>query len=191
MLNALDVESPYSLLGCSLSGISSALSWTGWKRKSWLYFWLMSLVKGVNWEFVDFRHRLLARCLICQSCIHSHSCLCGTISFESETPYDRRLCYSGYQPSGKMLYFKKEIMVPSFEPVKVFTNLNHLKQNTENFPSLNYEMITLEQTIKENLRLSSKSLHVQGNFWSINWRNFYIWPNLKFDCNFHLPWWEL
>lgn len=55
-------------------------------------------------------------------------------------------------------------MVPSFEPVKVFTNLNHLKQNTENFPSVNYEMITLEQTIKENLRLSSKSLHVQGNF---------------------------
>ena len=59
---------------------------------------------------------------------------------------------------------RKEIIVPSFGPVKLLTNLNRLKQNTEKFPFVNYKMITWEETTKENLRLSSKPPHVQGNF---------------------------
>lgn len=55
-------------------------------------------------------------------------------------------------------------MFPSFDPVKLLTNLNHLKQNTEKFPFVNYKMITWEETTEENFRLSSKPLHVQGNF---------------------------
>ena len=59
---------------------------------------------------------------------------------------------------------RKERIVPLFDPVKLFTNLNYLKQNTENFPFVNYKMIAREETTKENPRLSSKSLLFQGNF---------------------------
>lgn len=43
---------------------------------------------------------------------------------------------------------RNEIIVPSFDPVKLLTNLNRLKQNTEKFPFVNYKMITWEETTK-------------------------------------------
>ena len=78
---------------------------------------------------------------------------------------------------------RKWKIVPLFDPVKLLTNLNYLKQNKENFPFVNYKIIAWEETTRKiPVEVVSRSFF-KGT--SMNRSNCYIWPNANFDCNFH------